>query len=180
MKKIVNILGAFALLSFFVPLANAKGEAMGFNLGYFYPSSSSVRDLYGNAWLDIGVSIPLNTYEAFREERFEYISLDYIHNSYSGVFEGYPYNASVTNIPLIYNTRYRTSGKNFYYVYGIGFNYLKVKVEMGGESDRDSEIDLGGQLAFGYEMKNFALELRYIEFGRTGNTGLALNLIGRF
>jgi hypothetical protein len=180
MKKIVNVLRAFALLFIFIPLPNARGEAIGFNFGYFYPSSSSVRDLYGNAWLNFGVSIPLNTYEAFREERFEYISLDYIHNSNSGMFQTYPYTAYITNIPLIYNTRYRTKGKNFYYVYGIGFNYLKVKVEMGGETDSDSEIDMGGQLAFGYGTNNFALELRYIEFGRTGNTGLALNLIGRF
>ncbi|MBC7329251.1 hypothetical protein H5T88_02720 [bacterium] len=180
MKRIVNVLRAFALLSIFVSLPNARAETRGFNFGYFYPSSSSVRDLYGNGWLNIGVSIPLNTYEAFREERFEYISIDYIHNSHSGVYEGLPYNAYITNIPLIYNTRYRTSGKNFYYVYGIGFNYLKVKVEMEGASDSDSELDIGGQLAFGYGTKNFALELRYIEFGRTGNTGIALNLIGRF
>ncbi|MGB9798309.1 MAG: hypothetical protein ACPLSK_06745, partial [bacterium] len=155
-------------------------EKMGVNIGYFYPSSSSVRDLYGNAWFDIGVSLPINIYGTPREERLEYISLDYINNSYSGVLEGYPYTANVTNIPLIYNTRYRSGGKNFYYVYGIGFNYLKVKVEMGGSSERDSEIDVGGQFAFGYGAGNFAVELRYIEFGRTGNTGIALNLLGRF
>ncbi len=157
-----------------------RGESIGFNIGYFYPSSSSVRDLYGNNWLLMGISIPLNVYQVFREERKEYISLDYIHNSYSGVFEGSPYDAYVTNIPLMYNTRYQNAGKNFYYTYGIGFNYLKVKVNIGSESDSGSEIDLGGQLAFGYGTDNLGIELRYIEFGRGGNTGLCLTLAGRF
>lgn len=169
----------FLLLLFF-SLCLARGEGVGFNIGYFYPSSSSVRDLYGSSWLLIGVYVPINIYQAFREERTEYISFDYIHNSYSGVFQGEAYNTSVTNIPLMYNTRYRSAGKNFYYTYGIGFNYLGVRVEMGGESESDSEIDLGGQLAFGYGTDKFGIELRYIEFGRTGNTGLSLTLMGRF
>lgn len=173
--KTVMIL--FFLLS---PLAFGKGESIGFNIGYFYPSSSSTRDLYGNSWVIGGISVPINVYETSKEERTEYISLDYIYNSNSGILEGYPYDVSVTNIPLMYNTRYRNIGKNFYYVYGIGFNYLKVKAEMEGTSDSDSEIDLGGQLAFGYGAGNFGVELRYIEFGRTGNTGISLTVVGRF
>ncbi|MBC7327644.1 hypothetical protein H5T87_05975 [bacterium] len=178
MKKIILL----SILSLFVypVLPSAKGSEIGLNIGYFYPSSSSVRDLYGNSWLLTGIFLQINEYQAYREVRTEYISLDYIHNSHNGEFEGYPYRASVTNIPLMYNTRYRNSGKNFYYVYGIGFNYLKVKVEMGGTSDSDSELDLGGQLALGYGTDKFGVELRYIEFGRTGNTGLALTLMGRF
>lgn len=172
-----TLLVVFLLLS---SLGLAKGEGIGFNIGYFYPSSSSVRDLYGSSWFLMGVYVPINVYQAFKEERMEYISLDYIHNSYSGIFEGYAYNADVTNLPLMYNTRYKSVGKNFYYTYGIGFNYLKVKVEIGGSGESDSEIDLGGQLAFGYGTDKLSIELRYIEFGRTGNTGLSLTITGRF
>lgn len=168
------------ILSFLLLPCFANGDGVGLDIGYFYPSSSSVRDLYGNGWLLMGVYVPINVYQAFKEERTEYISLDYIHNSYSGTWGGSDYDASVVNVPLMYNTRYRRGGKNFYYTYGIGFNYLKVKLTMGGATESDSEFDMGGQFAFGYGTDNLSVELRYIEFGRSGNTGIALTLSGRF
>lgn len=180
MKDHKSLKAICVLFLFLLSSTRGRGERVGLNIGYFYPSSSSVRDLYGSNWFLSGVSIPINVYETSREERMEYISLDYIHNSYSGVFEGYPYDASIFNIPLMYNTRYRSVGKNFYYVYGVGFNYLKVTVYIGGKRESDSEIDIGSQFALGYGTNNFGVELRYIEFGRTGNTGLSLTLVGRF
>ncbi len=157
-----------------------KGDVFSLNAGYFIPSDSQTRDVYGSNWLLLGVSYPFNRYETFGEERLEYLTLDYINNSQSGFIDTYKYHSKIVNVPLMYNTRYRSRGKRFYYVYGIGFNYLKVRVEVNGSRASDSKIDIGGRLAFGYGTSQLGMEMQYIEFGRNGNTGLAFVVVGRF
>lgn len=157
-----------------------RPSTISFNAGYFIPSDSETRDVYGSKWLLLGVSYPFNRYETFGEERLEYVTLDYINNSQSGFIDAQKYHSRIVNVPFMYNTRYRSRGKKFYYVYGIGFNYLKVKVDVNGDRASDSKIDIGGQFAFGYGTSQLGMEMRYIEFGRNGNTGLAFVVVARF